>query len=124
MQKILLNLSLLAICFTSRGQYFTDPLKNVYWNDSLIIESSTNQSNVPPRVHDGSKYDKTNDNIYFSLKKDSYMLYLPENHTYYHVYSLPGKRYMVGEHLCWFIKEIRRKRNEVVKCNVTYITKP
>lgn len=108
MKKLFLLIALF-ISFASKAEI---PLYDVYFNDTLHIESHTSTSLNLENVFKEKAYDKTSDNIYFYLSKTEYIIYIPDAKIKFIVTS---NNFGVEYHFLYLMQEIQKNRSKLIK---------
>ena len=76
--------------------------------DDYIVRSEIVNPYTPLKdIFYGRPFDRSTDNVYFSINSNYYQMFLPELHMLLTVSSTQPDR-SVGEHLVWMISEIRK----------------
>lgn len=83
-----------------------------YWNDVLSVHMYSMKNMTKAEVF-GSESDKvlnTLDNMYFTLFKDHYILWMPEYNFVFNVKPIHDKSIKLGDHLIMMIETLRSYR--------------
>lgn len=125
MKKLLLPILLLGSIFTkaqSRFSDYQDFIRVTVMNeDSIKIAGSQQKytiytelcsSGTPMKeIFKGDMFDRTVDNLYFSLKPTYYKLYIPEGHILFTISSLLPEA-DIANHFLWLTNELRKFKKE------------
>lgn len=114
MKKLLF--SLLLLCTHVSGQEY----RQVYNNDSLNVSSVVYIDKCP--VNASIYEDKTSDNIYFTLKQDSYMLYVPELCLQFNVSC--KRTCNINYHFLWLINQMKERKKDKQQTVIVHTNDP
>ena len=85
-------------------------------NDFILYSENINIGTSVRDVFKGESFNRTNDNIYFLLRSNYYLMFIPELHILYTISSsVPNKN--VIDHFFWLTSEIRKYKQSVLSNN-------